>query len=525
MENNNVDIIGSLTLFTLIYTSLAYVFGQHSDKLLLVPTVLVLLIIMLYIYRVRQLPLENRNPLGDTIISLSGLSIALYMSSFYLINKSYYIGYVFAQFKPIYSVSLLIAGIFLRIFIIDIYLQYLWSSIINIFNGVLLWIKSSKVNLFRLILLSFGVTLIIISEVYDIDYLIAAGFLLLTITSLITAYINWDDKSISKKFAYFLITLTISEFHNQYINLELITLYIFVISILSITFVNKITYNLLKNFFRFISKNKMLTLRVSGTVISLILFLIKFNLGIFGFSLNNFIAAIIVLLLAYSYGIYRFIKKIFPYIKVIFAMKYFLFISGVVLYIWGINISSNYLSLPILLLSSLLFSLSFNYIIMRIYDKILNVVSKFFVSILKLISIKRLISTAGLIMMFMGLFIPINTQYNDFIIRSGLFIIGAIFYIGIYEHRRKGFVKVIMPITRFIYHNIIILTFWSVALFLSILAFGLIFPGSVTLSSLIFQNIINNRQISIIIAIVLIGVAIMALVESMKNREKYKVEG
>ena len=113
-KNNSkrkIDIIGTIILFLTLGLTLVWYLQEQASVYIIFYPIIVITVLGLYIKRTLAISLESRNPLGDTLIVLSGLSTALFFLSDYIL--------IFSSLTPVISLILFASGSIVKLLLLD----------------------------------------------------------------------------------------------------------------------------------------------------------------------------------------------------------------------------------------------------------------------------------------------------------------------------------------------------------------------------------------------------------------------
>ena len=145
-------------------------------------------------------------------------------------------------------------------------------------------------------------------------------------------------------------------------------------------------------------------------------------------------------------------------------------------------------------------------------------------------------SLSAWIVLFIAIFLRswVNTS-NTFYYQLSLVLLAFVLWISPYPHRWKNLrnfvVRVFQRLYRFtrylfelLIENIILVGLWIIAGIFMITGIGLFLPEPFEITKYIFSGVLGNIMVSIILGIFLVGLSVLTIRESYRNRKKFHLE-
>jgi hypothetical protein len=169
--------------------------------------------------------------------------------------------------------------------------------------------------------------------------------------------------------------------------------------------------------------------------------------------------------------------------------------------------------------------------------KFLSIFTKLFRFFNQFLSWRAYVSLSAWIVLFIAIFLRSWVLVNSYTIyiQLTLTLVAFLLWIAPYPHRRvnlKKFIlrlfgrlfKFIKYVLEILIENIILVVLWIIAGVFMIIGIGLFLPEPFEITKLIFSGVIDNLMVSVILGIFLIGLAVLTIRESYRNREKFHLE-
>ncbi len=168
--------------------------------------------------------------------------------------------------------------------------------------------------------------------------------------------------------------------------------------------------------------------------------------------------------------------------------------------------------------------------------KFLNIFTKLFRLITQFMTWRAYISLSAWIVLFIAIFLRswVNTP-NTFYYQLSLVLLAFVLWISPYPHRWKNLRNFVIRIfqrlyrfTRYLFEllieNIILVGLWIIAGIFMITGIGLFLLEPFEITKYIFSGVIGNFMVSIILGIFLVGLSVLTIRESYRNRKKFHLE-
>ena len=169
--------------------------------------------------------------------------------------------------------------------------------------------------------------------------------------------------------------------------------------------------------------------------------------------------------------------------------------------------------------------------------KFLSLFTKLFRFFNQFLSWRAYISLSAWIVLFIAIFLKSWVTVNSYTIYIQLALgsLAIFLWLAPYPHRRVNFKKFINKLfyrlfkfIRFLLEklieNIILVVLWIIAGVFMIVGIGLFLPDPFEITRLIFRGVIGNLMVSVILGIFLIGLSVLTMRESYRNRKKFHLE-
>ncbi|MCE7737330.1 MAG: hypothetical protein GPJ54_20745 [Candidatus Heimdallarchaeota archaeon] len=198
------NVMGNILLILIILIS---TFRLTSESAI-IPTmgaILAIFATILYTKRILAISHEVRTPLSDTLITLSGINVALFL--FYpLTQLSFLLNFSYGN-----SLVLLAVGAVFKLLLLDQAIIELWHQITNAIHYLIDWSSSKFINFIRLLLTV--LSLILFTYQTEIDLLVnnhysfSLSLVLISLVIFLSSFNSWGGKYRGIRFAVFMATL------------------------------------------------------------------------------------------------------------------------------------------------------------------------------------------------------------------------------------------------------------------------------------------------------------------------------
>lgn len=292
------DIFGGIVLIVTILFSVFWIFNDTYSLILPIIALFIGFSTILYVKRVLAIELEFRNPLADSLIVLAGISSTLNLLSGWIGTFNSMISGIFSSFNFWISISMFVAGILIKIFLLDrVLMESLRQMGVSI-KYLVNWSRGGFNNFIRLMMMIIGLlSYLFRNEIDSILHILDAKTIMLASFSIVLILSsNREWKSSIEYFGIRLFTIIVAivylieglQFDS--VNFELIFNFVFWFSAIvwAVSFPTLYSYsrsiityvprlfnslqNLIRNTIKWISTNKLLFSKIILFVVSIVVF-------------------------------------------------------------------------------------------------------------------------------------------------------------------------------------------------------------------------------------------------------------
>ncbi len=352
------DLFGGIILITAIILSVSWIFNDTYTLILAIIALFIGFSTILYVKRVMAIELEFRNPLADSLIVLSGITSTLNLLSGWVDTFNSIISGIFNSFNFWISISMFVAGILIKVLLLDRVLMETLRKIRDSIKYIINWTRGGVNNFIRLVLMIIGISSYLFQEQFDTlsEFLTAKVIMFssFSLVLLLSSNRRWRTdieyfifRSITGVVA--LVFLGLEGRSLAYSNIELILNTIFLVSVIvwsislptlysysraTITYIPKLVKSifeslkrLFKSIITWISVNILLTIKIFAFVLGIVLFAVPsiYEVPVIDIS-ANLIIGILLLIFTFSSQISSLlkflskgIKKLYENIKIVIS--------------------------------------------------------------------------------------------------------------------------------------------------------------------------------------------------------------